>query len=267
MTRCATAALAALAWATHAAGAQLVVTQMELFFTPDSGRLSTATFTVTNGADHPVQATLAIEDWDRTDRGDNVFRPLGASPASCHDRLSVFPEGLFLAPKEVQTVRVRYAGAEPEDPGCWGVVFVETVPPASPQAGRAIMYVLRTGVKVYVQPRHATRDGTIDAMTVQPHMHDPTGAVPDTVARDLVVSFRNTGSGQIIDGAGTVELRRPDNSLAATLRVPHYWVTPGARRVLTLGLPHLEPGTYVALALLDFGGPEVAAGQLALHGP
>jgi hypothetical protein len=59
-----------------------------------------------------------------------------------------------------------------------------------------------------------------------------------------------------------------DNSLAATIPVAEFPTLPGALRRLELDVPtSLAAGSYVALALIDFGGTEIAAGQLELTVP
>jgi hypothetical protein len=64
-----------------------------------------------------------------------------------------------------------------------------------------------------------------------------------------------------------MEYRRPDNSVAATDSVSQFPVLPDARRRVAVTVPRLAPGSYVALALLDYGGAEIAAAQIAVHVP
>jgi len=66
---------------------------------------------------------------------------------------------------------------------------------------------------------------------------------------------------------GTMEYRRPDNSIAATDSIAEFPVLPGARRRVAVRVPKLAAGSYVALALLDYGGSEIAAGQIAVRVP
>jgi hypothetical protein len=57
-------------------------------------------------------------------------------------------------------------------------------------------------------------------------------------------------------------VRREDNSVAHRAAVDAFPVLPGAQRLLTMSLPPLPRGRYIVLALLDFGGSELVAGQL-----
>ena len=245
------------------ARAQLAVDQLELVLAPGvpsaaaiagaitggtAGMSPVGAFTVANDGATLVQATLRVQDWDRTELGDNRFFPTGTLAGSCGDRIQVFPRALRLEPHASQSVRVTASGDVPT--ACWAVVFVETTEPHV-VGGRTINYVLRTGVKIYVEPPGLRRDGVVEAMRV-----DST-----TAARELQVAFLNTGGVHLV-ARGTVEIRRPDNSVAATVAVPDLHVLPGARRRVSVPLPALAAGRYVALALLDYGGIEIAAGQI-----
>jgi hypothetical protein len=80
------------------------------------------------------------------------------------------------------------------------------------------------------------------------------------------VVFRNSGATPLL-ARGSVEVRRPDNSLAATLPIEEFPTLPGVRRRLLLDLPALPAGRYIALALIDFGGAAIVAGQRELEVP
>jgi P pilus assembly chaperone PapD len=242
------------------AKAQLGVDQIELVLAPGRLERSVGLFNVSNDGDKTVQATLTIEDWDRAENGDNRFYPVGTLPRSCRSMLRVFPMSIRLEPHQSQPVRVAVSDADSLRAECWSVVFVETTEPRT-AAGHQVTYVLRTGVKVYLTPPGLTREGSVEAMEALPHISEPGTTGPDTVKRDIAVTFVNTGTLHL-STRGTIEIRRPDNSLAAKVEVPEFPVLPGARRRVRAGLPNLPPGHYVALALLDFGGAEIAAAQI-----
>jgi hypothetical protein len=88
----------------------------------------------------------------------------------------------------------------------------------------------------------------------------------DTSAKQLVIAYRNTGTRQTM-ARGKVEIRRPDNTLVSTLDIPEFPTLPGATRRLGVPLPRLPRGKYVLLALLDYEGSEIAAGQVDLEIP
>src|SRR5437870_1392362 len=82
------------------------------------------------------------------------------------------------------------------------------------------LYIVRTGVKVYVDPPGLTRDGAIEDVDVIVHVKNPHDTA-DIARQDIDIGMRNTG-GLPMQVHGSVELRRPDNSLAATLPVEQF---------------------------------------------
>lgn len=221
---------------------------------------ATQTFHAANAGATPGQATISVQDWDRSEAGNNRYYPLGTLPASCGSHVKVFPSILQLEPRSTQTVRVTIDSATTIQTNCYAILFVETPPPPRGPNGAALVYSVRYGVKVYVE-----RDLPLAAEVedVRVAMRD-TVMNRDSALKQLVVTFRNTGSRQT-QTHGSVEVRRPDNSLVTTIPIPEFPTLPGATRRLGVPLPVLPPGKYVLLALLDYDGAEIAAGQVDLE--
>ncbi len=245
------AALSVVGATSRPASGQLSVDQVELFLDPHAlGRGSTS-FTVSNESDQVAEVTVYLNDWDRDQNGEHRFLPSGQLPSSCGRYLRVFPLNLRLAARSSQAVRIALEGADSVRAACWSIVFVETATPPPP-AGRQVTYITRLGVKVYIVPPGLTRDGEITRLEVRPG------------GRELAVLFRNSG-GTPLWPHGRVELRRLDNSVASSVDVPEFPVLPGAGRRVVVAVPVLPPGRYVALALIDYGGSEIAGGQAELE--
>jgi P pilus assembly chaperone PapD len=241
--------------------AQLTIDQLELQLDPRSVDRKIGVFSITNEGTEAVQVALHAEDWDRAESGENRFFPLGSQPHSCGEKLSIFPLSMRLEPGASGQVRVSAAGLAATSDACWQIVFAETARPPRPAgAQRAILYVVRTGVKVYVEGSGLPKDGAIEDVALVPHSL-PNGQPAVPVTRDLVVAFRNTG-GISLRTTGRVEFRRADNSVAAVAAIAEFPTLPGARRSVAVVLPRLGAGRYTALAMLDFGGSEIAAGQI-----
>jgi hypothetical protein len=247
----------------RAAVAQLAVDQVELFLDPQGGGRAAASFNVSNGTDQVVEVSVYLNDWDRDQNGENRFLPSGQLPGSCARYLRVFPLSLRLPARSSQAVRVGLEGAEALKAACWSIVFVETMTP--PAAGRQVTYITRLGVKVYGVPGALTRDGEITDVRVEAR---PTGgrAPAGGGARQLAMLFHNNG-GMPLWPHGRVELRRLDNSVASSVDVAEFPVLPGALRRVAVDLPALPRGRYVALALIDYGGSDIAGGQAELEVP
>ena len=239
--------------------AQLAVDHLELQLGPGMPESRVGLFTVKNEGTAPVQAAVRLEDWDRDEDGTNHWHPVGTQPGSCGNRLSIFPQSLQLAPGAARTIRVTLDSALGESE-CWAGAIVETNAPRI-VAGRSVLYVLRTAVKIYAAAAGLRADGSVTALQVT------TSSVPADSARPRVeATFANTGERHLV-AHGSVEFRRPDNSLAARVPLPDAYVLPGAKAVVTALAPRLPPGRYVALALFDFGGDDIAAAQSVYAAP
>jgi P pilus assembly chaperone PapD len=248
--------LASLLLIAPAAHAQLTVDALELQMvastTPDVRIIN-----VRNDAAARVQAVVTIEDWERDETGTNRFLPAGTHARSCAARLQVFPTSLVLEPGEQANVRVSLApgaATSPDAHNCWSIVFLENR--ATQAAGdRQLSYNVRTGVKIYGEAPQARRDGFIEAMQLA-----------DSANARLSVTFSNAGDVQLLV-KGSVEVRRLDNSVVHRAELDSFPVLPSQRRRVSADVPSLPSGRYVLLALLDFGGSELVAGQLEYEVP
>ena len=139
---------------------------------------------------------------------------------------------------------------------CWAIALVEVLQ-QQVTAGRTILYALRTGVKIYGEPPGLAARGEISDVRVIRRA----APAPDSVRSEVELTFHNTGTLHTV-AHGSVEIRRPDNSLAGKVEVPELYTLPGAERRVVVRLPALSAGRYVALAFVDYGGDEIAAAQL-----
>ena len=253
------------------ASAQLLVDPLEVtMIAAGSGRVS-ASFSVSNTSDSPVQATITRQDWDRLENGDNRFVPTGSSGKSCGAMLNVSPLSIRVEPHSSRVVRLAVNTAAALTRECWEIVFIEEVPQRAPTKGNSIQYIFRTGVKVYVAPPGLSRDGAVEDMAV---LHLPASkaqsttktasavASPEQANRKIAIKFHNTGGMHLVS-KGRLEFRRLDNSLATQVPIAEFPTLPGAVRQVLVDVPNsLQAGDYVVLALIDFGGAELVAGQI-----
>lgn len=241
------------------AQAQFAIDKTEMLLAPGDSTRRTGVVTVRNDGSERAQATISIEDWDRSEDGGNRFFAAGTMQQSCAKALKVFPLALNLGPGESQVVRVTMdSSAMTANSECWSVVLVETTVPEVNTTGRTLLYRLRTGVKVYALPRGLTIDGQVADVAVRSSgAADSTGAVKDTVE----VAFQNTGTKHVI-ARGKIEIRRPDNSTVVVVELPLAYALPGATMRVKAAVPSLGVGRYVLLAVMDYGGAEIAAAQL-----
>jgi P pilus assembly chaperone PapD len=166
--------------------------------------------------------------------------------------LAVSPLSVRIEPHSSRVVRLAVQTGAALTRECWDIVFVEEVPQRASSKGNSLQYIFRTGVKVYVAPPGLARDAAVEDM-----------AVVDTAAkRQIAITFHNSGAMHLV-AKGRLEFRRPDNSLATQVPITEFPTLPGSVRKVLVDVPSsLATGDYVVLALIDFGGAELVAGQI-----
>jgi P pilus assembly chaperone PapD len=170
--------------------------------------------------------------------------------------MSFYPATFLIAPGANQIVRLAVEKAGSLTKECWDIVFVQEVAQKKQYTRSGLQYVFRTGVKVYVSPKGLPLDGSITSMTFAKH---------DPASKSIDIEFTNSGEKHLA-GKGRIEIRRADNSVVAVIPIPLFPTLPGAARKLSLAIPASTPaGNYMALAMIDFGGSEIAAGELELN--
>jgi P pilus assembly chaperone PapD len=254
------------------ASAQLLVDPLEVTLTTAGTSRVSGSFSLSNTTDAAVQATITRQDWDRVENGDNRFLPAGSTGTSCGTMLSASPVSIRLDPHSSRIIRLGAQPASTATKECWDIFFVEEVAQHSSVKGNSLQYIFRTGVKVYVAPPGLARDGAVENMAIE-DVAVPRATASTTPAttvanvspatkRQISVVFHNTGGTHLL-AKGRLEFRRIDNSLAAQVAIPEFPTLPGATRKVMLDVPAgLTPGDYVVLALIDFGGAELVAGQI-----
>ena len=249
--------------------AQLTINQLEMSVTPSATARVMATFVVHNSGAQAAQGALTSEDWDRSESGENRFVPSGSSARSCGALTSFFPTAFRVEPGGDQTIRVAVERAPGLTKECWDIIFVEAVSTKGLPKNSGLQYIVRTGVKVYVQPAGLKRAASIMKMAVESAgsriASSPRTSLLQPVKQQIAIRFSNDGDVHLF-ARGQIEIRRLDNSVMMQIPIPEFPVLSGAVRQLVLDVPPtLLPGTYIALALIEFGGAEIAAGQLELN--
>jgi len=255
------------------ASAQLLVDPLEVTMLATSTDRVSASFSLSNTTDAPVQATISRSDWDRVENGDNRFLAAGSTGKSCGSMLSVSPLSVRIEPHSSRVVRLSVQTGAALTKECWDIIFVEEVPQRASTKGNSLQYIFRTGVKVYVAPPGLPRDAAIEDMAIvdappaKPGSSTPAKPVnnassPSAAKRQVAIRFHNTGGMNLV-AKGRLEFRRLDNSLATQVPIAEFPSLPGATRRLLVDVPNdLAAGDYVVLALIDFGGAELVAGQI-----
>src|SRR5438105_8373686 len=244
------------------ASAQLLVDPLEVTILAGGTDRVASSFSLTNTTDKAVQATVSRSDWDRVESGDNRFLAAGSSGKSCGAMLTVSPLSVRIEPHSSRVVRLAVQPAAALTRECWDIVFVEEVLQRTSTKGNSLQYIFRTGVKVYVAPPGLSRDAAVEDMAiVDAPVAKPASSTP-AAKHQIAIRFHNTGGMNLV-AKGRLEFRRFDNSLAKQVAIEEFPTLPGAVRRLLVDVPSdLPAGDYVVLALVDFGGAELVAGQI-----
>jgi P pilus assembly chaperone PapD len=251
--------------------AQMSVNELVVTITPSANARVIATFVVRNTSAHATQAVITREDWDRGENGENRFVASGSTPNSCGALMSVFPIAFRIEPGAEETIRIAVEKASNPPKECWDIVFVQELPSSATPTRTGLQFTLRTGVKVYVVPTGLTRDASITNMTVEKVDGQTRSRGKDTLSppakQRIAIQFSNSGQVHLA-ATGLIEFRRLDNTVAMKTPIGEFPTLPGTLRRLGVDVPPTLPtGSYIALVLIDFGGTQVAAGQLELTVP
>lgn len=207
--------------------------------------------TVNNSAASAVHVLTSLTDFAVSDNGDYQFEKVGTRPYSLLKWAAIKPREFDIAPGTTQQVQLTLS--VPSDDKLSGeyagIVFFQTRPE---RHGGGVAFSARVAAKIYVTiPGTQKIEGAITKMT---SVKAPGGQV-------YRVIFRNTGNahvycrGQlIVQKGGTVVYQVPlaDNVL----------VERGGERTIQVQGKSLEPGSYQAIATLDYGGKTETGGEI-----
>lgn len=237
-----------LAIATQSAHAQIVVDREMVSLNPSNSAERTATLMIRNAGAMPVAGSVQLEDWDVDAQGASHWRKQGDVAGSCGKRVAVSPSTVQLAPGETHAVRISLEAHAQFAAECWSAAVVRVGAPNANATDRT--EVSRTTVPLYVTPSGLSVDGELSDMYVK--------------GDSLEVVFRNTGKlrARIV---GEVQVQSPNDSVVTTVPLEEATVLMGATRHLRVPMPKLPRGTYVLMAIVDFGGDQLTTVQAALE--
>lgn len=235
-----------LSWSPLPLAAQFAVSPVIVQVARSDGPGS-ATVVVDNEGEDLMRFRVYAMDFDQDRDGNHVFSEAGQLPQSCADRLTFAPDALTIPAGGRGTVQVRL------DPGpdttCWSMLFVE-----SPSPSRSGVRVnQRIGVKLYGLGSAARPAGGLTSADAR----------ADGGSLEVRFAFHNPGD-HPVRPSGAVEIRDALGQVVASVPVYAFSVLPGHEREVSVLLPigDVEPGRYLAVPMLDFGGDFLAGAQV-----
>ncbi len=213
------------------------------------GTTQTIPITVRNSGTAPMHIQTSMVDFGVNTGGDYVFAKPGSSRYSLAGWAEVNPREFDVPPNSFQLVRMTVNVPQGIAGEYSGIAFFQTRPLR--HAGGGISFSERVASKIYLYSGNSVRiDGLIDDIAVK----------QTAIGERFLIGFKNTGTAHVYL-SGRVEIRKGNDVVARVPLQSQLLVERGGRRVIEAYSDKLVSGNYTALALIDFGGPNLAGGQ------
>lgn len=247
------------------ARAGFVASPMELHLADAPGSRNNDTVTITNTGDDVLTMKLYLGDSRQLPQGIEEEVAPGSLNRSLVDWISLHNQVLELQPGESREVTLNLEVPADAEGSYWSKLYMEeTSTPSSAKGGRdgrsySVFMRQRVAVRIF---EDVAGTGTLDATIRRVEATGVSEGRPQ-----LSVRVENPGT-LIARCKGHIELQDLQGAVLEELPLGtrgEFWVFPGGVRELTAQVEHsLAPGTYTALAVVDFGGEHLVAGDAVI---
>jgi len=251
--------------------AQVGISTFEIDFDITPGEICAESVYIVNESDTPQNVRIEAVDW--MPGGSQEYLPPGTLDRSLAPWLTFWPSEVSVDPGEAAEIHVEVSPPPTVKGFYWGVLFLrlETQPVAGSQAQIGMNVIL--AVRVFADTGDGVPEGRITNFSCKPL---------DTGEQMLfTLEFENTGitrlylagtiqirdiSGDVvreIDLCGGMSLPGTKNRFVAVLTAIPREKGPGEENIEAAEpQPPLPPGSYVAIAIIDYGGDSLIGAQL-----
>jgi hypothetical protein len=248
------------------AAAGFLASPMEVHLNDSPGSRGTADILVTNTSDAPVTMKLYMGDSHPLPAGGEVETEPGDAPRSLVGWTHLQEQVLELGPGEAQNVTLHLNVPHDAEGSYWSKFFIEeTSKPRSTTTeknGREYQIFMQQRVAVRVF-EDVAGTGKLGAVIRHVGAED----VTDGYAT-VKVTVENTGN-LIARCFGHMELHNVQGEVVDEIAMGtngEFWVFPDSQRELVVRTSKpLLLGTYTALAVIDFGGDHLVAGDAIIR--
>lgn len=243
-------ALPSIGWS-----ADVGLSPSRMVLTQPAGSSNTVTVTVLTTASYEQLVKVTVSDWNLSVSGALVFLPANTERHSASPWIRSEADELGLSPGDSREYRFEILVPEDAEGTHHAMLFFTVEPPATDAGGVGVITTARVGLTVYVTVAGTERAGS--------ELVDLYQADDRTITAVIV----NTGN-TVMRLGGEIQLRDEAGAVRHVLEVPDVPVLRESERELTFTLPdEVEPGFYVALALIQDSRGGVLAGELPLEVP
>ena len=247
--------LAAIFAATFAQASDIGLSPPRLTLAGSPGQTITETVTLITNSSERLQVGTEISDWTLDVTGNVTFLPASSLEYSAANWISLESTDFFLEPNSSRDLRVSVTIPPNAEGGTYhDMVFFRVVPPESAMTGVGVVTTTRIGLTLYITVAGTERNS---AEVVDFFQQDETS---------LTLAVANTGN-TLMRLGGQIELRGEMGEVVHNVEVPNVPILRNSERELTLPLPEVEAGFYVALALIQDSRGELLVAELPISVP
>jgi P pilus assembly chaperone PapD len=240
--------LGLMATAPSAADLSVDVSPAKYELQTEPGKQETFPITVRNTSGSQIHIVASLSDYTVGPSGQYAFAPPGKSPYSLSKDITINPREFDLDPGAFTQVRFSVDVPQGANGEYSNLVFFTTRPT---RHGGGLSIAERIASKIYVVIPESTRiGGEIDDVHMQ----------SDTDGQHYLVDFHNTGNAHVYL-SGRVEVKQGSTIVDRVAFPQSLLVERGGKRVIDALGKKLPPGSYSVVALVDYGGPNLVAGQ------
>lgn len=235
------------------AGLGVEVTPAKLEISVPSGATYNVPITVRNSTFDSVHIQASMVDFGVGLDGSYEFQKVGSRTNSLFRWASIRPREFDLAGGTVQQVQltVQLPQSQNLSGEYAGIVFFQTRPPR--RRGMSVAFAVRVASKIYETiPGTVKLDGAITKMSAS------SGPRGETYR----VMFKNTGNTHVYLH-GQLTIQRGGTVVEQVALANGDLVERSGSRLLEVTGKRLEPGSYQAIATVDYGGKTETGGEIA----
>jgi hypothetical protein len=237
------------------AGLGLEVTPGKLEISVASGATYNIPIQVRNSSFEPVHVQASMVDFGVGLSGEYDFKRVGSTPYSLMKWAAIKPREFDVPAGTSQQVQLTIQ--LPQTPGLSGeyagIVFFQTRPPR--RKGEAVAFSVRVASKIYETiPGTVKLEGAIAKMS----------ATSSGKGESYRVLFKNTGNTHIYL-RGQLSVQHAGAVVDQLTLANGQLVERGGDRIIQVLGKRLAPGSYQAIATMDYGGKTETGGEIAFE--
>lgn len=240
--------------------ASFTVAPMRFEFQIERGETGTGSLLIRNVSEKPLSVKLYIKDFMYRPDGSEAELDPGSVSRSCSDWISISPKFMELEPNGSRNARISLNVPEDADGTYWAMIYVEQSSKPTPKEAQGSGYTFQ----INVYPRWAVR-----ILESVPETEEKGGQITDvTITREsetkpltAIVEFENTCNSKL-RCKGWLEIRDESGETIEKIEFKDFSVYPESKRINEAEIPvTLKPGEYSVLAVIDYEGEYLVAGE------